>query len=59
MDKQMNHTTVKKTFSQRLGEANVMPTGMLSAIEDTELAILAIEQGVEAPQPEQENEDHR
>jgi len=49
-------TNHKKSFTQRLGEANVMPDGMLSSIDGTDLAILAIEQGVHEPQVEQEND---
>lgn len=32
----------EKSFSQRLGEANVMPTGMLDPISDTDLAIISM-----------------
>lgn len=42
----------KKSFLQRLGEANVMPDGMLSAIDDTDRVILAMEEGARI---EQEN----
>ncbi len=35
----------KKSFSQRLGEANVMPTGMLDPVSNTDLAILSILRG--------------
>ncbi|QUH18978.1 hypothetical protein [Alkaliphilus sp. B6464] len=47
MDRHTRYDNVKKSFSQRLGEANVMPDGMLSAIDDTDLAILAIEKGAQ------------
>lgn len=50
MDRHTRYDNVKKSFSQRLGEANVMPNGMLSAVDDTDLAILAIEKGAQEAQ---------
>jgi len=51
-----NIINYKKSFSQRLGEANVMPDGMLSTIDDTDRVILAIEKGAHEAQIEQEND---
>lgn len=53
-DKHINHNNAtpydqisnyKKSFSQRLGEANVMPTGMLEPVSNTDLAILSMLKG--------------
>lgn len=37
----------KKSFLQRLGEANVIPDGMVSAIDETDRVLLAMEKGAE------------
>ncbi|ABR47032.1 hypothetical protein Amet_0807 [Alkaliphilus metalliredigens QYMF] len=46
----------RKTYSQKLGEMNVMPDGMLEAIDATDLAILAIEQGARGEQTDRQDQ---
>ncbi len=40
-----NKDRAEKPFSERLLETNIMPDGLLQAVDSTDLAILAIEKG--------------
>lgn len=45
-----NYGNDRKPFLQRLGEANILPIGMVSTINDTDLVNLAITKGAEIDQ---------